>query len=144
MKDNVDIIPIRIKDGEADYPKALALAQAYCKKTWGDDAPNLSQLQRVYAVIEQNGDAEQRCIGLIGLTQRVDVPVCHVDEEAHRPALIRRAQQYLMDGGFMGKTVLLFVDPEVERFIRERYLEKMGAQPANRWLVPIVPKVGGW
>jgi len=106
---------------------------------------SLSRCVRLWCVVEQeesNGNApDPHVLGLLAMETRADISTCHVSDESCRPMLIKRAYATLMDLGLAGKYVLLYVDPEVEKFIEEKYLKKLGAVRANRWAVPMAAKV---
>ena len=137
-----DVLQVVLRDGQPDNPKLFLMAQNFANE---QKLGSLSKCVRLWCVVEQeetNGDApEPHVIGLLAMETRADITTCHVADESCRPMLIKRVMNTLMDLGLAGKYVLLYVDPEVEQFIEQKYLVKMGAVRANRWAVPMAAKV---
>ena len=137
-----DVLQVVLRDGQPDNPKLFLMAQNFANE---QKLGSLAKCVRLWCVVEQeekNGDApEPHVIGLLAMETRADITTCHVSDESCRPMLIKRAYSTLSDLGLIGNYILLFVDPVVEDFIQKRYLEKLGAIPAHRWVVPLVSKV---
>jgi hypothetical protein len=85
-------------------------------------------------------------MGLFGIQNTIDVPLCHITPitadreglkfcELVRDAMIYRARAYCQDLGMTG-TALLYVEEKHERFWR-RFLKRIGARPANRYIIGI-------
>lgn len=131
-------------------PRLHEAAQAFCREQFGEAAPNLAKLSKVWIVGEAD-DAGQlaKVVALGGWVYRVDVPVFHVakPESAKnteewkevfraRDLLMGRMRAYLEDNGARGTEVFVFVDP-AERERWSGYLKRIGARESNRVLLEI-------
>jgi len=94
----------------------------------------LPKMSRVYAEIVTTEEGSE-CVGFTTLSQVWDVSNFHCKDDRARARLMQRLATVLEESAGERTIALVHVDPEVEKEWIPM-LEGMGAQRANRWLVP--------
>ncbi len=121
-------------------------AQAFCEEQFGE-RKNLGAFTKVWVALEESEDgiAGPVC-GIGGIVTRLDVPLFHVSgPHAKRiwAELYERLRNYVEDNGGKGYPAFIYTDPvhlqdgDPHREIVQRFLEKIGAKPAHRFVVEI-------
>lgn len=120
-------------------------AQEYCLREFGKQQDFLCYI-RSWVVERVDGETLE-VVGIATIWNAPDVPIFHVtpptqDKEGLKVAeevttmMCSRLNSYIADCGNRGRRTLIFVDPGKERIWR-RFLNRIGAQPANRWEIEI-------
>lgn len=105
---------------------------------------NLAKFNKVWAVVETEGEDYIDVIGISGFAWRVDIPVFRVtgdrvDYSTHK--LVDRMRSYFQDNGLRGSEVFLHISskerPEQRCEKWQQSLDSVGAIPADRFTVKV-------
>ncbi len=120
-----------------DPPEIWEIVRAYIAAAGGEEAIRLAlSAARIWADLEVTASVV-RCVGVAGLRQVWDMPFFHVEDELARKRLVRRAATVLeeaLEGGAGFAFVHVAKEAEAQW---KGMLESLGAEPAERWRVPI-------
>jgi len=134
--------PLDFVDGKPRDGLLFGKAKEYYKEQFGAE-PNFLAYAKVWVVWNE----KQEIVGISGLQAAVDCPLFHCPPiqqtkeglraaEAVRDLMVKRLHEYLEDTGHGGQDVLIFVSETAARIWR-RFLNRIGATPANRWRLTI-------
>lgn len=98
----------------------------------------LPKMSRVWTEIVTTPEGK-KCVGFMTLSQVWDVSNFHCEDERARARLIQRAATVIEESQGRRSVALVYVNPEAEKDWKP-FLAQIGAQRANRWLVPTSPE----
>jgi hypothetical protein len=128
---------IKFKDGvpeECCWPAWHLLIDYLEEKGAGILKDELPKMSRVWTEIVTT-EAGSKCTGFATIVQVWDVNNFHCDDDRTRARLMQRISTVLEESVGGRAVALVFINPETEKDWIPM-LEIMGAQRANRWLVP--------
>ncbi len=101
-------------------------------------APLVNRNLLAQAWVAREGD---RILGVTGIRQRWDIPVFRSIDPKATFGMAARMNWYFADQGFRGQDVFLFLSegesPEQQCPARENILARVGARPADRYVMTI-------
>lgn len=135
-------------DGKPRDGKLATAVQEYAKKEFGREI-DFTYYVKVWAILATRVvDAEYyEVIGITAIRNQADCQVFHITaptEDREGAALAMQARDmavmrmygYLEDLGMRGSTVLIYVSEKAQPFWK-KFLNRIKAEPANRWELKI-------
>ena len=126
-------------------PKLHDMAVEYCaRELQNGHELNLSKFQKVWVLVEMDGDEYAEIHGISGWVWRVDIPVFRVTgRQVDRGTIMltERIRAFLQDNGARGSEAFLHISskelPEQRCENWDKSLEMVGAVPADRFSVKV-------
>lgn len=127
-----EILPILYDESRnSRNPRLMAMAQNYIERQSGNKV-DFAKLGWTWAAVDSN-----QVRGVVALAYTLDVPIFHCESPRETLQLYRRATERLIDNAAEGHG-LVYVEPsQIEKW--KPFLERIKAEPANRYRFPIGP-----